>query len=435
VAVAIGGNEQNAWNRRERDMSAPELEGVIRYSGFKPVFYLDKVAQETPAAVPRKEEGTSLDAWARAVFLRAWDKVFPGVAPTDRERQIIMAIGRHEGRYGKATKPAAWIGSNNWGAVQCGQEAPCGEKCFETTDKRRDGTIYHGCFRKYPTPEDGAQHLIELVTQKRPHVWAAIKSGTLLDVATNMGREVTIDGKVYKIYHESNPAVYGQALERNLKELANALGEPLSVGTALAVSSAKPAPKALTMQEARRAYPTRGLNLLVAQRRPELAQVFVGAPIVNLDEMRLRLRDLEAMWRPHAQNKTPVVGISTNLTVLDRANRLNDYINALHAIQAAESQKHAQPDGFPFPEWAAFRVSWSEVYFEITHGFVLWFADTVVSEYDELSRKWADIIAQHYGRRPETPTVDKPVKSGSGLLWFVGGTAVMGGLFLFLRRK
>ena len=158
----------------------------------------------------------STDAWARGVVLDAWQRRFPGDTPTLGEVQTVQAIGRHEGSYGLATKPAAWVGSNNWGAVQCGHGAPCGASCFETTDTHADGTKYTWCYKKYPDAVTAAADLIRLVTEKRPTTWQAMRDGDADAVARTMGETH---------YHESKVEKYAAAVARNARELAEHLGE------------------------------------------------------------------------------------------------------------------------------------------------------------------------------------------------------------------
>lgn len=420
--VTIGGNEFNTWTRRTRNLGEKEFEGVIRYRDFRPVMTLDAppptltpssmTAAPTSSNTPAKGKE---DAWANAVFLRAWEKEFPGVKPTPAERQTILAIARHERFYGLSPKPAAGVGANNWGGVQCAKKGDCGPDCYPGGDKDRAGVGYSACFRRYATPEDGARHLIQLVTRRRPHVHAAMKRGDLTAVATEMGTERTINGKLYRIYHETNPPVYANALSRHAKELTAALHEPLAVGLQGASirpeSRSAPVPQPRVEQRSRVAIAAygpqtrlqNGIRAIVKSRDAGLERVVIGAPLPAWQPNAFA----KAMTRPSVGSEL-VVGVDTSTAVVDYATRVDDYIRSLHAIIEDERQRRAQPDGFPWNEWAAFRATWSETYFQITHSMVPNFDDALVRTYDSLSRKWADVVFAHYGRRPEGPVVDPP---------------------------
>ena len=166
----------------------------------------------------------STDQWAREVVLDAWAAQHPGLEPTLAEIQAIQAVGRFEGSYGLATRPAAWVGSHNWGAVQCGHGAPCGDHCFETQDSHADGTVYRWCYKRYPSAVDGAADVVRLLTDKRPTVWAAMRAGSADDIAGQM-RETG--------YHETPAPKYAERISANARELAEALGEPWVVRRAV----------------------------------------------------------------------------------------------------------------------------------------------------------------------------------------------------------
>lgn len=107
------------------------------------------------------------DTWAREIIIKAFPKVM-GRQPTEGEIQAVQAVARLETGYGNGWKEAG-RGSNNWGAIQCGSSCKVNGKCdlsksFEHRDStpQDDGTTkwYVTCFKKYPTPEDGAADLI-----------------------------------------------------------------------------------------------------------------------------------------------------------------------------------------------------------------------------------------------------------------------------------
>lgn len=117
-----------------------------------------------------------LDKWAPAVLIEAFRTVM-GTLPTPQALQAIQAVGRLEGYYGWAGKPAHWAGNHNWGAITC--KCPCG---FES----RDGYYVDGkwqpyttCFARRATNLEGAIHLIEVLVLKRKPVQAVMDSGNL----------------------------------------------------------------------------------------------------------------------------------------------------------------------------------------------------------------------------------------------------------------
>lgn len=153
------------------------------------------------------------DVKARNILLSVWEEV-TGEKPELAELQIAQAIARFEGAYGEGKA------RNNWGGVQCPTKPPCPSGCLEYTDRHADGTKYQGCLKVYATPEDGAKHLIKLITSKRPSVWEAMKRGDAGAVASAM-RATS--------YHETAPSLYAKAIYSNAKTIASKLGEPLSV--------------------------------------------------------------------------------------------------------------------------------------------------------------------------------------------------------------
>ncbi len=156
------------------------------------------------------------DSEARAVLLEAFE--LRGITPTLPELQVAQAIARFEGGYGGGWKDAG-VGSNNWGAVQCGHTAPCGPGCFEYGDTHADGTGYRGCFRIYETPAKGAADFLREL-YRREGVPEAMRAGDATRVAQRM-RETG--------YFEAPAARYALAIENNAKDLAAQLGEPLKV--------------------------------------------------------------------------------------------------------------------------------------------------------------------------------------------------------------
>lgn len=131
-----------------------------------------------------------IHVWARSIVDQAWTRVF-GKKPTAAARQIVQAIGLHEGGYGLATKPAYWAGSNNWGGVQATKPNPDGtcpvnSVLGEDYDSKGDAK-YAVCFRTYPTALDGAIGLVQQL-KARPGVIAVIDKGSADEVAQAMYR-------------------------------------------------------------------------------------------------------------------------------------------------------------------------------------------------------------------------------------------------------
>lgn len=135
--------------------------------------------------VPTPPPGSNLDVWARGVLVSVWPTARPGEIPTTAELQAVQAVGRLEGFYGMATKPAGWAGSNNWGAIQCHNRPPCGADCFEAGDNDEHGNAYRACFRRYASPEAGALDLLHEL-MRRAGVPAALKTGNATAIAGAM---------------------------------------------------------------------------------------------------------------------------------------------------------------------------------------------------------------------------------------------------------
>lgn len=154
------------------------------------------------------------DAEARAVLQQAF--AARGLPPPSlSELQGVGAIGRFEGRYG-----SAFGGANNWGAVQCVGKPPCDPaKCVEAGDSHADGSKYRACFRKYPTPVDGAADLIREL-YRRPGVPEAMRAGDATAVARAMRAAR---------YFEAPESQYAKGIELNAAAIAQSIGEPVAM--------------------------------------------------------------------------------------------------------------------------------------------------------------------------------------------------------------
>jgi len=431
--ITIGANEGDGrWLRRTRTIHEPTFEGIIRYSEFRPLLKLDESNSNLAAAsMPvAHAPGQNDEAWAQRIFLTAWAREFDR-PPTPQERQTILAIARHERHYGLAEKPAAGKGKHNWGGVQCPGKTH-GDECYPGNDKDLQGVTYPARFKIYKTNEDGAQHLIQLVTKRRPHVHEAMKRGDLLAVAREMGTRRVIDGKTYYAYHQTPVDQYYKALRANAAIIARNLGEPLAVDggstTKMPLAPAKaeiiPANAAPRVQQPR-SRTQDGVRALVRSRSPGLERVVVGAgPLSNV--LLQDVAETLGILPPHTSPSSVVTGVGTSTTVKDYAQRVDNYIRVLHTIIQEEMNKRLQPDGFPWNEWAAFRATWSETYFQIMHSIIPNFDDGVVRTYDVLARQWAEVVKGHYGRSPEQPLLDPPTSIAGKALYAVTGLAAAG---------
>lgn len=119
--------------------------------------------------------------WARSVIKAACAELFPDRELSPRVLQMIGANAVLESYYGKGWK-VAMKGSNNWGAIQGGapKNGVCPANSAMYDDYKLDAAgnkiPYQWCYRTYPTPTEGAKHLIELMTIKRPSVLAAMEN-------------------------------------------------------------------------------------------------------------------------------------------------------------------------------------------------------------------------------------------------------------------
>jgi len=178
---------------------------------------------------------------ARAAIIEAYTKVF-GEVPTLLEAQFAQAVGLGESRYGDSyyalrdTEPpyaiiAKITGTNNWGAVQCTHLPPCDPaNCFEATDTHENGTYYRACFRKYPTPADGAEHMIRtLYIGGAP---GASNDRRMMRDAANSGSIDIFAGALRSTgYFELKLSEYIEGMTRHMQALTNALGEPMPAVT------------------------------------------------------------------------------------------------------------------------------------------------------------------------------------------------------------
>jgi hypothetical protein len=156
------------------------------------------------------------DNEARGVLIEAFE--LKGIRPTLAELQAVQAIARFEGGYGGGWRGAG-VGSNNWGAIQCGHYAPCKAGCFQNVDTHASGEAYQGCFRIYATPAEGAAGLIHEL-YRREGVPEAMRAGD----ATRIADRMRATG-----YFEAPATKYALAIENNAADIARSLQEGVQV--------------------------------------------------------------------------------------------------------------------------------------------------------------------------------------------------------------
>lgn len=134
-----------------------------------------------PGPEPPDYPSPPVHVWARSVIKAACEELFPGVEFDARTLQMIQANACAESYYGKGWKNDM-RGSNNWGAIQGGSPkngvCPANSQLYKDHKLDKDGNKiwYEWCYRTYPTPTEGAKHLIELMTVKRPSVLNAMRN-------------------------------------------------------------------------------------------------------------------------------------------------------------------------------------------------------------------------------------------------------------------
>lgn len=180
---------------------------------------------------------------AADVMREAWGLVH-GRAPNEGELLYSLLVAKHESSFGRGWK-GAMQGSNNWGAVQCGQAAISqGAACISWQDTHPDGRTYDVGFRKYASPAEGAADVVRNLTKQRPSVWEVMRAkGSLADFARAMRVERYYGGfcpqatkaggrfsygkpksPAEEACHEEAIAGYVKANAKSLGQIAEALG-------------------------------------------------------------------------------------------------------------------------------------------------------------------------------------------------------------------
>lgn len=171
-----------------------------------------------------------LHSWGRSIIEAAWPLVLPGETPSASVLQIVGAVADLETSYGKGWKgPGA--GSNNWGAIICTNKVKAGPEgclagCFPNLDSSPGDPAEMRCFRTYPSPEEGAAHLIKLLTVKRPASHAAMKAGDIDAFSRDMHATHYYEGT--SLDPEVNIDRHAGAVWTRVQAIATALGEPIA---------------------------------------------------------------------------------------------------------------------------------------------------------------------------------------------------------------
>jgi hypothetical protein len=180
--------------------------------------------------------------------------------PTRPEAQCLQAVALIETGYGEGWKSPG-NGSYNLGAIQAGTS--WSGETFQYTDTRpnADGTStpYVTKFRKYPSAIAGAEDLVRVVYQVQPRGRMS-RQVTVLPAAAS-GDSRKFSRALYETgYYEGFGATpedrinnHHRQIERALKSISAALGEPMPDGEGAPASmpSAPPEPQPLLSAEDR----------------------------------------------------------------------------------------------------------------------------------------------------------------------------------------
>lgn len=164
--------------------------------------------------------------------------IVTGRSATLAELQIFGATALLESAYGTGAFVNRQTGekireTNNWGAVQCKSLPPCPSGCFEATDtspfkrtaENPDGA-YQACFVHPATPAEGATVFVKEVTTRRPLSWAAAQAGDIDAFSDAMHREHYYEGFGATVAERIDN--HAKAVERGVRVIASALGEPVA---------------------------------------------------------------------------------------------------------------------------------------------------------------------------------------------------------------
>lgn len=184
------------------------------------------------------QSGGSLAAFGRAALSTAWPGV-TGETPNLAELQIAGAVANFESGYGTGhfNNQGTPVGNtNNWGAVMCSNTPPCdGVTCFEATDHGSNfitsdnpSGAFQACFKLFATPAEGAAYFIRQITLVRPNSWAAMKAGDIDGFSAHMFAEHYYGGLPVNAPPSVRIANHAAAVDKGVKQIAAALGEPIA---------------------------------------------------------------------------------------------------------------------------------------------------------------------------------------------------------------
>lgn len=146
-----------------------------------------------------------------------------GREPTLLEVQFVQAVALLESSYGAGWKKDG-VGSWNMGAVQAGKP-PCDPATsFLYTDShpQDDGSSvqYEWCYRKYPNPEAGMQHVAQILYNQM-----GIEPTSIEAVSTQMYDKHYYEG--FGATREERIAKHIGVLNAGLEKITAALDEPM----------------------------------------------------------------------------------------------------------------------------------------------------------------------------------------------------------------
>ena len=170
---------------------------------------------------------TAFHQFGRDHLTNAWVSRF-GRDPELHEIQLVQAVALGEGGYGQAAYKNAQTGEtavlNNWGATQCKHGPPCGDSCFEVTDRHADGSPYQWCYNRYATPSEGAAAYLgilqKIVDRSDAGFFGALSSASVDTFVRSMK-----EGG----YFELALAKYQANVWKHVQSIASAMGEGLAV--------------------------------------------------------------------------------------------------------------------------------------------------------------------------------------------------------------
>lgn len=176
----------------------------------------------------------SVHQWARGVMLNAWRNRY-GNEPSLAQIQSAQAIALLETSYGRGWPTAEGNGANNWGAIQCSKlptdgVCPCDGWLHKDSYPTSSGQSveYQVCFRRYASPEAGADAVLGQMSPKaRPKTWAAMQTGDAVALSSALYDERYYQG--FGATREKRIEGHVKAVERSVKAIAQAMGEPIAV--------------------------------------------------------------------------------------------------------------------------------------------------------------------------------------------------------------